>query len=395
MLKVGNKKRQNEHLVELEKLEADRLMTIINNMTDAAIVTNARGKIQLFNSASLDLLDTNANLKGRSISEFLRLSDQSDSKLSILDLLTNANRTTTRDDLNHNYTDGEKVRLNLIYSPIRSSYNPDTKTQERGGYVLIMRDITKAKSLEEERDEFISVVSHELRTPVTIMEGALSNLIVMLEKSGGDKKSIGMVTTAHDQAIYLAKMINDLSTLSRAERGAYADPEWIDNRELAEKLHQVYQKDAAKKGLRFDLDLGVRLGGVYTSRLYVEELLQNFITNAIKYTRQGGLTLSMKVADGKITYTIKDTGIGLSRSDQSKVFLKFYRSEDYRVRETPGTGLGLYTASKLAKRLGTEIQFKSRLNHGSEFGFSLPLAEKPKTETAKPQPSKETIEASP
>ena len=109
------------------------------------------------------------------------------------------------------------------------------------------------------------------------------------------------------------------------------------------------------------------------SRLYLEELLQNFITNAIKYTTQGSVTIIARSSAGKVMFSVKDTGIGISRSDQNKVFNKFYRSEDYRIRETGGTGLGLYVSTKLARKLHTTIELKSRLNHGSTFSFTLPV----------------------
>ena len=79
------------------------------------------------------------------------------------------------------------------------------------------------------------------------------------------------------------------------------------------------------------------------------------------------------------SFSIADTGIGISKSDQAKIFQKFYRSEDYRTRETGGTGLGLYVAAKLAKKIGTTISVKSRLNHGSTFSFELPADKDSKT----------------
>jgi signal transduction histidine kinase len=107
------------------------------------------------------------------------------------------------------------------------------------------------------------------------------------------------------------------------------------------------------------------------SRLYLHELLQNFITNSIKYTKEGSVTVSVRNKDGLVTFEVKDTGIGISKADQAKVFKKFYRSEDYRTRETGGTGLGLYVATKLAKKLNTTINLSSRLNHGSTFSFAI------------------------
>jgi signal transduction histidine kinase len=238
--------------------------------------------------------------------------------------------------------------------------------------VLILRDITKAKSLEEERDEFISVVSPELRTPITIAEGTISNVRLMAERSmtppGTLERSLA---DAHEQILFLARMVNDLSTLSRAERGVADTPEQINIKEMLDSLYGEYAPEAKKKQLRFDLDTSGKLGTVTASHLYLRELLQNFITNAIKYTKEGSVTLRAERDGQTVRFEVSDTGIGISKSDQVKIFNKFYRSEDYRTRETGGTGLGLYVAFKLSKKLNTKIDVKSRLNHGSSFSFSL------------------------
>lgn len=361
-----------------ERLQYDRIITIINNLTDATFSTDKKGTILMYNAASLDLLDTNESLKGKDISELFNLTDSDKKAVKLFDVLEDATKATRRDDLTHTYADGEQIRLEITYAPIRSTYSRHKKAQLQAGYILILRDVTKQKSLEEERDEFISVVSHELRTPITIVEGTLSNVQVMMEKPElPDKKTLTEVlTTAHDQVLYLAKMVNDLSTLSRAERGVADEAEDIDITELVTKLHGAYQKDASDRHLHLNLDMGPKLGMIHVSRLYVEELLQNFITNAIKYTKEGTITIIAKQTKGVVRFTVKDTGIGISRSDQTKIFNKFYRSEDYRIRETSGTGLGLYVSAKLSHKLGTKIELKSRLNHGSEFSFELPATDK-------------------
>lgn len=357
-----------------ERLQYDRLLTIINNLTDATLSTDEKGIIRLFNAATLDLLDTNDNLVGKPIDDFLKLVDDEKQPITLTKLLHTSDRAIRSDNLRHTYADGEQIRLEITYAPIRSAYSKRRKNEKtEGGYIIIMRDITKAKSLEEERDEFISVVSHELRTPITIIEGTLSNLILMTEKGSTNKETLSSaVSAAHDQSLYLAKMVNDLSTLSRAERGVADEPEEINVSELIHKLYNQYQPEAFAKKLHFNLDLGPDLGSINASRLYVEELLQNFITNAIKYTKEGTITITAKKAKNDIHFSVKDSGIGISRGDQVKIFNKFYRSEDYRIRETSGTGLGLYVSAKLAHKIGTKIELTSRLNHGSTFSFSLP-----------------------
>src|SRR5690606_28750268 len=124
------------------------------------------------------------------------------------------------------------------------------------------------------------------------------------------------VTMAHDQSLYLAKMVNDLSTLSRAERGVADSAEMIDVQEMLHKLYDEYHDEARSKGLKLDIDLSPKLGSILASRLYVEELLQNFITNAIKYTKKGTIVVSAKKSKGQILFRVKDSGIGISRGDQ-------------------------------------------------------------------------------
>lgn len=356
-------------------LQHDRMLTIVNNLAAAILATDAEGNIQVYNAASLDLLDTNASPEGQQIDKVIKLIDDNNRPVELTKLLRLARSVEIREDLSMVVSD-ETLRLSLTYSPIRNTSGTGESTD---GYVLILRDITKQKSLEEERDEFISVVSHELRTPITVVEGTLSNVQLMMSRSDIPKETLtSNLDVAHEQVVFLARMVNDLSTLSRAERGVADTPEIIDVKSLIDGLYNEYQPEAAKKKLSFDIDASADLGHVSASSLYLRELLQNFITNAIKYTKQGGVTVIVRNKSGTITFAVKDTGIGISKSDQSHIYNKFWRSEDYRTRETGGTGLGLYVANKLSKKLGTTIEMKSRLNHGSTFSFSLPLVSKDK-----------------
>jgi PAS domain S-box-containing protein len=361
------------HARHVEQLQYDRILTIINNLSDATFSTDSQGNVLMYNAACLNLLDTNESLKNKNIGSLFKLTDELERPVNLSQLLSKSKRTTTREDLSHTFSDGEEIHVELTFAPIKSSFG-ETDTSTQNGYIVIARDVTKAKSLEEERDEFISVVSHELRTPITIVEGTLSNLQVLTNRPTPPTPELlkSTLDTAHDQIMYLAKMVNDLSTLSRAERGVADAVEPIVVDDLMHHLHTQYQKDAADKGLLLDIDLGTKLGTIKVSRLYVEELLQNFITNAIKYTKEGTVTMTAKQSKGRVTFSVKDSGIGISRTDQEKIFEKFYRSEDYRIRETGGTGLGLYVSTKLASKLGTQITLTSRLNHGSTFSFELP-----------------------
>lgn len=361
-----------EESKQAESLQRESLQTLINNIADAVISTDENGTIRLYNAATIGLLDTNENLDGKTIDDVLHLKNESGEPILIEALLQNAHTVITNDSLRTTIGD-EEVRMELTYSPIRGAYTPDKPGASDSGYIIILRDITKSKSLEEERDEFISVVSHELRTPITIAEGAIDNAQLVFQKDSSQTEVVGKsLRMAHDQIIFLSRMVNDLSTLSRAERGIADEPEVISVQKLVHELYEEYGPQASAKGLVLNLSAHEPLGDVNTSRLYLHELLQNFITNAIKYTKEGSITLTAERTGDHIRFAVSDTGIGMSKTDQARIFEKFYRSEDYRTRETGGTGLGLYVSEKLARKMATKIELESRLNHGSTFSFLLP-----------------------
>lgn len=355
-----------------QSFERDRLRTLVNSMGEGVITTDPSGVIRLHNSAALAILDTNQSFIGKNIGRVFSLVDESQEAVNFKQLFKAAHGPTVRRDLSHKLAGDEAISLFLQITPIRGVYHESGEP----GYLVIFRDITKEKSLDDERDEFISVVSHELRTPIAIAEGSLSNLVLMQSRGANQAVVAQAADTAHKQVLFLASMINDLSTLSRAERGVTDQQNLVQVEELVRETYNKYLPQAADKGLALHLDLAAQLPSLIQNRLYLEEVLQNFVTNAIKYTPSGSVTIHVHKVDNSIEFAVSDTGIGISKSDQAKVFQKFYRAEDYRTRETSGTGLGLYVVQKLANKLGTRIELTSRLNHGSRFSFRLPLPTK-------------------
>lgn len=351
--------------------QKERLLALINSMGDAVITTDDEGVITVYNAATLSLLDTNKNIQGKHIDDILHLHDTRSAKVSVVTEARKRRRVFSRSDLVHTFSDGETLNLYLNVAPVQPGY----QAQGERGYIFVLRDITKDKSLEEERDEFISVVSHELRTPVAIAEGTISNLMILQGRNAAKNIIQTAAKDAHDQILYLAKLVNDLSTLSRAERGVGSETEVVDLNIMIEDLYKEYASQASAKGLTLDLSIQTKLPRLRTSKLYLEEILHNLITNALKYTREGNITVSATKQNGDLHISVIDTGIGMSKFDQRHIFQKFYRSEDYRTRETSGTGLGLYVCKKLAEKLKVALTFESRLNHGSTFSIIIPKAQ--------------------
>lgn len=351
------------------EFERERLTSLINSMADGVIATNEALDVVVYNGAALNILDVNSTITGKPLDRIMQIADKNNQPVDIRSLILETKTQVTSRDYRLAYPDGSIINLYTSIAPVKLGFGQ----QGMSGYVVLLRDITREKSLEEERDEFISVVSHELRTPIAIAEGNIGNAEFILDSTADLGKIKAALHQAHDQVNFLSGMINDLSTLSRAERGTLqTELEDINPHDLIGELEKLYTPDAAKKGLELHTDIDAGLELFHSSRLYVREILQNFITNAIKYTESGSVTIGAHKRDGGVLFTVEDTGIGISKADQEKVFDKFFRSEDFRTRQNNGTGLGLYVTMKLTRLIHAEIELRSVLNKGSTFSIFIP-----------------------
>lgn len=360
--------------VDPKKVQDRRLSLIINNLIMGLISVDNDCKIGLNNSSALNMLNTNTNLEGRKIGDVLNLKYTDGRKVNIEDLIKQ-NRRIERDDIILSADKQPDINLRLSILPVQSQYSD----LNIGGTIIMMRDITKEKTLNEERDEFISVVSHELRTPVAIIEASISNLQFLLAKDT-DKDTLGSnLDLAHKQILYLGQMVNDLSTLSRADRNLYMDDEYINITDFIKNMKAKYLADADSKHIKLIATTKVNQHDqILIPNMVIEEIMQNLISNAIKYTPDNG-TVSIGAdylgeTKKRVLFYVKDTGIGISKSDQAHIFEKFWRSEDYRTRKTSGTGLGLHVVDQLAKKANLTINVDSEFGKGSKFSFTLPVA---------------------
>jgi len=359
-------------------MDHERLLSLINNMTDGVIATDEKARIVLCNSVALNILDSNS-LQGHDLGEAVQLLDSQNNPIDIQKLVLGSDRTTSSRDWKLSYGDGSQISIYFSASPVHLGFG----TGGQRGYVILLRDITREKSLEEEREEFISVAGHELRTPIAVAEGSISNVIMLAEREHLSTEVKKTLSIAYDQILFLGNLISDLTMLSRAERGKLSvTVENIDVNKLARELASDYQPQATKKNLNFNLQLETQSRQLFSSQLYVREILQNFITNSIKYTQSGCITLAVKPQTGGVLFEVSDSGLGISKGDQSKLFSKFFRSEDSHVRKTSGSGLGLYVAAKLTHLINARLGVESELGKGSRFTIFVPNL--PRPEQAQP-----------
>ncbi|OGL30455.1 hypothetical protein A3F37_01100 [Candidatus Saccharibacteria bacterium RIFCSPHIGHO2_12_FULL_41_12] len=354
---------------EVEQFEHRRLAGLVNSVLDSVVAVDQTGTIQLYNAATLGLFDTHQKLEGTSIDQLVNIVNEHGENVSIMELASKVNtKNVAYTNLSHHFSDGDVIALSIKIAQI----SPERSEKGLSGFSFIFSDITKAKSLENEKDEFISVVSHELRTPITIAEGAISNMMLIAQRNKADEMITKGLVSAHDQVIYLAGMINNISTLSEAESVIKLEYKPVDINQLTQDLYQTFSPLAQRVGLIFTLDVASDIGEIRTNHSYLDKILQNFITNAVKYTQQGSISLHVHRVKEGVYFAMSDTGPGINKTDQNKIFWKFYRSEDYHIRESGGTGLGLYVANKLCDKIGAKIHLESHLGQGSTFSFVVP-----------------------
>lgn len=354
------------------EFEHSRLISLINSMSDGVIATDERGKILNYNASALDLLDTNATLTDQFLGDYFKPLDNQNQPVDIMEVARSTNYLQRRSDLFIKYGEDDKVSLDINISRIARA----TPLATQQGFTFLLRDITLEKSLDEERDLFISEVSHELRTPLTIAEGEMSMAVLLADKPQVDVPKLkASVERGHEQIVFLSDMVNDLSALSRAQRDDQ-DME-VDTFAVGDVLHELeetYRPQAEKKGLKFLVELAPSTPQLSTSRLYFKEIMQNFVTNAIKYTKEGQIVVRGQAVDrDHVIVSVMDTGAGIAKSEQAKVYEKFWRSEDPLTRSTGGTGLGLFITAKLAHRIGAELRLQSAVKEGSTFSLIVPV----------------------
>lgn len=248
------------------------------------------------------------------------------------------------------------------------------------GVLVIIGDVTEEKVLARSRDEFFSIASHELRTPLTAIKGNASMILEYYKEKLKPPDFKEMVDDIHESSIRLIKIVNDFLNVSRLEQ----------NR-LEFKLTQVnllnLLKDVVneyKLSLDDKLYLNIdepktKIPDVLADPDRLREVIINLIGNSIKFTKVGGVTISLEANDKFINVYVKDTGAGIPVQNQSLLFHKFQQAgSSILTRDTAhGTGLGLYISKLMIEGMGGMIKLEnSTENVGSTFMFSVPLANK-------------------
>jgi len=243
--------------------------------------------------------------------------------------------------------------------------------------LVMLRDITRSRQLEQMRTEFVSNVTHELRTPLTSIQGFAETLLEgALDEPETARHFVEIMLR---ESRHLGALIDELLDLSRVESGRFR----MQRRPtapgdlIATTVARLAQK-AERAGLTLSADVPEGLPLVNGDPDRLVQVLSNLVENAIKYTPAGGrVSLSARHEDGRVLMAVTDTGVGIPRADLGRIFERFYRVDKARTRATGGTGLGLAIAKHIVEAHGGTIAVESEVGKGSTFTVSLPAMSGP------------------
>jgi PAS domain S-box-containing protein len=358
-----------------EQLKAE---AIIQGIGEGVMVIDAARKIQLFNHAAVELTgwdESSAQTIDYNLVLQLRTAD--DQPVTELnDPFTEAwkkGEPVVHDNLVMTTRGGHKVQLNLSVSPLFDD------NKQPSGAIALFRDISQEKEVERQKDEFVSTASHEMRTPVAAIEGYIS-LAMNPNVATIDDRAKKYLDKAHETIQHLGELFRDLLSVTKAEEGRLnAKIEAVNLGKLMQSASDDMQFTAKKKNLTLVYQIGGQSGKAIAPLLYVaanperlREVVMNLMDNAIKYTAEGGIKVTLESNDKEVTVGVSDTGPGIAAEDMPHLFQKFYRIDNSATRTIGGTGLGLYLCRRVIELFNGRIWVESKPGQGSTFKFTLP-----------------------
>lgn len=343
-----------ENLNEVTR-QKKQMETILLHMTDGIIAVNTEGKIIHINPAAKDLLNVKEGTK-----TFDDVFKPINIDINLEKVIYLENWTSSEKKVNI-----EDKTINLFFAPYKNENDrPD-------GVIVVIQDITEHEKLNSMRKQFVADVSHELKTPITSILGYAETITENELDEETNKKFLSRISK---EAERMANLVSDLLTLSRYDTAKIkADKTEFDLGELVKDTFEGLQFELEKKKQEGECFVTANVPHVYADRSGIQRVVLNILTNAIKYTPEGG---SIKVYVGFVYndayIKIIDTGIGIPESDLERIFERFYRVDKARTREMGGTGLGLSIAKEILDQNNSRIDIKSEVGKGTEVVIRIP-----------------------
>jgi len=355
--------------IEMLIAEKRRAEAIVKSMIDGIIVLNENYEVILVNNIGTELLGISESaLTGKNMLE-----------LSHSNSLV---KNITEDFSKHNK---EKANLNYIRIVFREreeyflkeilNVTDENSPQKTLGYIIILKNVTGFKELDELKSGFVATVSHELRTPLSAMNMSLR--LLQDERIGSMNDEQKRLTSAmKDEVKRLLKLVNELLDLSRIESGSeilkYRE---VKADELVDAAITPMLLQFEQKNIELVTEIQPDLPGLKVDANKIAWVMINLLNNAVRYSADGGkIILSVRKDEGKVIFSVKDHGSGIEPQYLSRIFEKFVQVKSRNIENiNKGVGLGLAISKEFVNAHGGDIWVKSEIGKGSEFSFSIPV----------------------
>ncbi|RIX52016.1 cell wall metabolism sensor histidine kinase WalK [Paenibacillus nanensis] len=345
--------------------ENEKLVSVLSNMSDGVVAADERGYIIVWNRRALELLDVET-FQGVEMASLLGLSRD---KLAEVQAGRARTILINRETAEEEESGADGSLLKVTFTPIHRRDKGIT------GTIAVLQDVTEQEKLEQSRRQFVANVSHELRTPLTTIKSYAEALEDgALEERELSERFVGVISNETERMI---RLVTDLLHLSRLDSNqAPLRRRQTNVHEMLDEVADRFSFQLRQKSIKATVQVDRGLKKAWLDRDQIDQVLDNLISNAIKYTLDGGkiyMTARKTEDDSLLEISVKDTGIGIPKKDLSRIFDRFYRVDKARSRNMGGTGLGLSIAREIVKAHGGTISLHSELNEGTTVTFTLPL----------------------
>ncbi|MEM7032961.1 MAG: ATP-binding protein [Chloroflexota bacterium] len=361
--RVQDRTKELSSTLAREQRLASRNQTILQSIADGILVFDAKNQILMANPAA-------KQLAGREL-EAVHQSD-------LFEPLTMEARDSLQASLNGSPPkDGGYIRFEWHERALSANIAPVVLQPEQGeaidiGSVMVLRDYTREAELERAKDMFLSVVSHELRTPMTAVQGYVEVIMALEEDhlTAESAEYLNTINTSVKQLLALTNELIDLSRLETDELNLYC--QWVSVETLVNEAAQMVRQEFTNRNLQLETIIEPNMPDIFVDGRRIIQVLLNLLSNAYKYTKQGGATVNASRSEQWIEVSVTDTGLGIKPGDQERLFQRFFRSSDQDIQKAGGTGLGLSISKSLSELHGGSLTFQSEYGKGTTFLVKLP-----------------------
>ncbi|SEC29835.1 cell wall metabolism sensor histidine kinase WalK [Paenibacillus sp. GP183] len=348
--------------LSLNEEEKEKLASILTNMNDGVIATDELGRVIVLNRRAKQILQIEEeSTLGKDISQILGIPREMSGEY-----VSSVKHMTL---LEIQLPDAEEqLSVRVTFTPIHR------RGEGVSGTIAVLQDVTEQEKLEQARREFVANVSHELRTPLTTIKSYLEALDDgAIEDPQLAGRFLGVTRSETERMI---RLVTDLLHLSRLDSNqAMITKESTRIADMLEEVADRFSFQLQQRGIRIVIRIEPGLSRIMLDRDKIDQVLDNLVSNAIKYTAdEGSIQIVARPLNRDfLEISVQDTGVGIPKKDLDRIFERFYRVDKARSRNMGGTGLGLSIAREIIKAHGGTITLDSEYGQGTRVSFTLPI----------------------